>query len=213
MKETTISAQDWVSLLSQVAVRIEAEKDHLNDLDGAIGDGDHGVTMAIGFRSLRKSLTELQDDVTIDLVFQTAGQAFLLAAGGAVGPLIGTMLSDTGKAFKGRVTFGAEEAVWMLEIMEQALVRRGKAQPGDKTMLDALHPAVIAARAAEGEDMIEIIRRAADAAAVGARATSGMVSRVGRSSRLGERTLGHEDPGANSIALILRVLEEEVAAL
>jgi dihydroxyacetone kinase-like protein len=213
MQEATISAQDWIRILSQVGLRVEAEKDRLNELDGAIGDGDHGVTMAIGFRAIRQSLVGLASDVTIDRVFQTAGQAFLSAAGGAVGPLIGTMLSDTGKAFKGRVTFGAEEAVWMLEIMEQALVRRGKAELGNKTMLDALHPAVVAARAAEGEEMVEILRRAADAASAGARATSDMISRLGRSSRLGERTLGHEDAGANSIALILRGLEESVAAL
>jgi dihydroxyacetone kinase-like protein len=213
MAENTISAQDWIHVFSNVAVKIEAEKDRLNELDGAIGDGDHGVTMAIGFRALRQSLLGLKDNVTIDRVFQTAGDAFLSAAGGAVGPLVGTMLSDTGKAFNGRVTFGPEEVVWMLEIMEQALVRRGKAKPGDKTMLDALHPAVVAARAAEGEDMVEILRRAADAAAVGARATSGMISRLGRSSRLGERTVGHEDAGANSIVLILRGMEEEVAAL
>jgi phosphoenolpyruvate---glycerone phosphotransferase subunit DhaL len=213
MRETTISAQDWIHVWSQVAVRVEAEKDRLNELDGAIGDGDHGVTMTIGYRSLRQSLVGLEDGVTIDRVFQTAGQAFLLAAGGAVGPLIGTMLSDTGEAFKGRVTFGAEEAVWMLEIMEEALVRRGKARPGDKTMLDALHPAVVAARAAEGEDMVEIFRRAADAAFLGAEATSGMISKLGRSSRLGERSLGHVDPGAASMALTLRALEEEVAAI
>jgi dihydroxyacetone kinase-like protein len=93
------------------------------------------------------------------------------------------------------------------------MVRRGKAQLGNKTMLDALHPAVVAARAAEGKDMAEILHRAADAAATGARATSGMISKIGRSSRLGERTLGHEDAGANSIALILRALSEGVTAL
>ncbi len=213
MQEPTISAQDWIRVLSRIALRVEAEKDRLNELDGVIGDGDHGVTMAIGFRALDQALMGLQEDVTIDRVFQTAGEAFLSAAGGAVGPLIGSMLADTGEAFRGRVTFGAEEAVWMLEIMEQALVRRGKAQPGDKTMLDALHPAVIAARAAEGEELVEILRKAADAASAGARATGGMISRLGRSSRLGERTLGHEDAGANSIALILRGLEEEVATL
>ncbi len=208
-----MNAQDWIRVLSQVGLRVEADKDRLNELDGAIGDGDHGVTMAIGFRALREALGGLEGNVTIDQVFQTAGQAFLSAAGGAIGPLFGTMLSDTGKAFNGRVTFGAEETVWMLEIMEQALVRRGKASPGDKTMLDALHPAVDAARAAEGEDMVEILHRAADAASAGARTTSGMISRLGRSSRLGERTLGHEDAGANSIALILHAMEESVAAL
>jgi dihydroxyacetone kinase-like protein len=213
MQKTTMSGQDWIHVWSQVAVRVENKKDHLNQLDGAIGDGDHGVTMAIGFRALRQSLANLKGAVTIDQVFQTAGRAFQSAAGGAVGPLIGTMLTDIGKTFTGRVTFGAEEAVWMLEAMEQAVMRIGKAEPGNKTMLDALHPAVEAARAAEGEEMEEIFRRAADAAAAGAQATSGMISRVGRSSRLGERTLGHEDAGAHSIALILRGLEEEVAAL
>lgn len=213
MQEITLGAQDWIRIWSKVSMRVEAEKDQLNELDGAIGDGDHGVTMAIGFRALRQALEDLNGNVTIDQVFKTAGQAFLTAAGGAVGPLMGTMLCDTGKAFHGRVTFGAEEVIWMLEIMEEAMVRRGKAQLGNKTMLDALHPAVVAARAAEGEDIAEILHRAADAAAAGARATSGMISQIGRSSRLGERTLGHEDAGANSIALILRALAEEVAAL
>ncbi len=213
MQETMLGAQDWIRLLSRIGLRVEAEKDRLNVLDGVIGDGDHGVTMAIGFRAVREALAGLNHNVTVDQVFMTAGQAFLTAAGGAVGPLLGTMLCDTGKAFKGRVTFGAEELVWMLEIMEQALVRRGKAQLGYKTMLDALHPAVAAARAADGKDMVEILHCAADAAAEGARATSGMISQIGRSSRLGERTLGHEDAGANSMALILRALEEEIAAL
>ena len=213
MQETTLGAQDWIHIWSNVGLRVEAEKDRLNELDGVIGDGDHGVTMAIGFRAVRLALAGLDGNVTIDQVFKAAGQAFLTAAGGAVGPLMGSMLCDTGKAFNGRVTFGAEEVVWMLEIMEQAMVRRGKAQLGNKTMLDALHPAVVAARAAEGQDIAEILQRAADAAAAGARATSGMVAQIGRSSRLGERTLGHEDAGANSIALILRALTEEVAAL
>jgi len=213
MRKTAMSAQDWIYVLSRIGLRVEAEKDRLNELDGAIGDGDHGVTMTIAFRALRQSLWNPKDDVTIDQVFQTAGQAFLSSAGGAIGPLMGTMLIDTGKAFTGRVIFQAEEAKWMFEVMEQALVRIGKAQPGNKTMLDALHPAAVAARATAGDDLVEIFRRAADAAAVGAQATSGMISRVGRSSRLGERTLGHEDAGANSIALILRGLEEEVAAL
>jgi dihydroxyacetone kinase-like protein len=213
MQDTIISCQDWINVLTQVAVRVEEDKDRLNQLDGTIGDGDHGVTMYIGFRAVRHSLDKLEGDLTMDRIFETAGHAFLSAAGGAVGPLIGTMFCDTGKAFKGRVTFGAEETIWMLETMEKALVRIGKANLGDKTMLDAVHPAVQAARAAEGENMVDILRIAADAAASGARSTSNMVARLGRSSRLGERTRGHEDAGANSIALILRVMEEEIAAL
>jgi phosphoenolpyruvate---glycerone phosphotransferase subunit DhaL len=213
MQETVINGRDWIHVWSRVTLRIEAETARLNQLDGAIGDGDHGVTMAIGTRALRQALEKLDGDITIDRVFLTAGHAFLSAAGGAVGPLIGTMLTDTGKAFAGRITFGAEETVWMLELMEQALIRIGKARLGDKTMLDALHPAVVAARVARGENMAEILRRAADAADAGARSTSEMVSRRGRSSRLGERTRGHEDPGANTIALILHGLSEEVAAL
>lgn len=209
----TITSQDLIQVFSQVAARVEAERDRLNVLDGAIGDGDHGVTMTIGFRAVQKSLESLDGDATIDQVFRTAGRAFLLSAGGAIGPLLGAMLTDTGKAFTGRVTFGSEEIVWMLEIMEQALVQRGKAQLGNKTMLDALHPALIAARAGQGEDMVEVLRRVADAADAGARATSGMISGLGRSSRLGERTVGHEDAGANSIAIILRAMQEAVAGL
>lgn len=213
MQDTTLTCHNWIHILSQIATKVEDNKDRLNALDGAIGDGDHGVTMSIGFRAMRQSIEKLNGEMTMDRVFQTAGRAFMSAAGGAIGPLIGTMLSDTGKAFVGRVTFGAEETVWMLEGMEKALVRIGKASPGDKTMLDAMHPAAVAARAAENEGMVEILRKAADAADAGARSTSEMISRLGRSSRLGERTIGHEDAGANSIALILRTMEEEIAAL
>lgn len=208
----TITSQDLIRVFSHIASRVEAEKDRLNALDG-IGDGDHGVTMTIGFRAVKKSLDSLNDTVTIDQVFRTAGDAFLLSAGGAIGPLLGTMLTDTGKAFTGRVTFGPEEIVWMLEIMEQALVKRGKAQLGNKTMLDALHPAVLAAQKDGSQGLVEILRTAADAADTGARATSGMMSALGRSSRLAERTLGHEDAGANSMALVLRAMCEAVAEL
>lgn len=208
-----MTGQDWIQVFCKVCNRIETEKDRLNELDGAIGDGDHGVAMAIGFRAVHQSLADLTGEITINVVFQTAGQAFLSAAGGAVGPLIGSMFCETGKAFNGRVSFGAQDAIWMFEVMEQAMVRRGKAKLGDKTMLDALHPAVVAAKDAEGEDIVEVFHRAADAADAGARSTSGMISRLGRSSRLGERTIGHEDAGANSIAILLRAMEESVAAL
>lgn len=213
MQKTTITAQDLIHVFSQVAGRVEDQRDRLNALDGAIGDGDHGVTMTIGFRAVRQSIENLDGTATVDAVFRTAGRAFLTSAGGAIGPLMGAMFSATGKAFTGRVTFGSEEIIWMLEIMEQALVERGKAELGNKTMLDALHPALVAARAAQGEDLVNVLRAAADAAEAGARATSGMISSLGRSSRLGERTLGHEDAGANSIAIILRATQEAVAEL
>jgi dihydroxyacetone kinase len=213
MQETTMNPHDLIRVLSRVGLRAEAEKVRLNELDCTMGVGSYGTNIANGFRAVRQSLHGLEGDLTIDRVFLTAGQAFLSAAGGDIGLLIGSMLSDTGKAFRGRVTFGAEEAVWMLEIMEQALVRHGKAQLGDKTMLDGLHPAVVAARAAGGEDVVEILCRAAEAASAGARATSKMTSRLGRSSLVDEFAPGHEDAGANSIAMILRGLEEEVTAL
>ena len=143
-------------------------------------------------------------------VFSLVGRTFLAAAGGAIGPLIGSMWMDTGKMLQGCEQFGPAECRRMLETMEAAVVSRGKARLGDKTILDALHPAAAATKEVREDDLDAMLKRAAEAAEAGARATASMISRTGRSSRLGERTLGHQDPGATSLATILKAIYQAV---
>ncbi len=206
-----LTAQDWIHIFAEISKAVESAKDQLNELDGAIGDGDHGVSMSVGYRAVREALSQLGENPTLDRVFITAGQAFLSASGGAIGPLMGTIWADSGKALAGSDHFGPVECVRMMETMEKAVVRRGKAKAGDKTMLDALQPAVVAAQEARDQDLVTILEKAAEAAELGARDTAAMIARVGRSSRLGERTLGHPDAGATSIALTLRTICEVVS--
>lgn len=211
MEGECLDSRNWIEIFGKIADAIEAARNRLNELDGVIGDGDHGVTMSIGFRAVRVALRTLPPDALVDHVFSSAGRVFMNAAGGAIGPLIGAMWTESAKNLPGCHWFGAQECKTMLEAMERGIVRRGKAVPGDKTLLDALHPAVLAGVGAQPQGLCAMLRDAAGAAATGARATSAMVSRLGRSSRLGERTLGHEDAGANSIVIILSAIAEAVA--
>lgn len=208
----SLNAQDWIHIFQAIAEKVEIARDHLNGLDGVIGDGDHGLTMVIGMRAVAQAVSTLTSSATVDQVFSIAGSSFANTAGGAIGPLVGGMWTACAKRYPGCVAFDAPELRTMFECMEATIIRKGKANLGDKTLLDALHPAVQAVLNSTEPDMASLLRVAAQAAAGGARSTSSMVSRIGRSSRLGERTLGHEDAGANSMALMIAVMAEAVTA-
>lgn len=206
----TLTAHDWIDIFGKICDAVESAKGRLNELDGAIGDGDHGVTMSIGLRAVKGALGSLGDQANLEQVFKTAGQSFMTAAGGAIGALVGTMWTDTGKVLAGQTTFGPVECRQMLDTMEAAVVRRGKAKLGDKTLLDALHPAVLAAKEVKEDDLTAILQAVAESAEAGAQSTTNMISRLGRSSRLGNRTLGHQDAGATSLALMLGTVRDAV---
>jgi len=195
------AAQTWISAAAEALVKEEAR---LGDLDAAIGDGDHGANMRRGFDAVVKKLNGA-DPADLGAVFKTVGMTLLSTVGGASGPLYGGFFLDLGKR-------GAGAAEWDAAALAEALgggladiVRRGKAETGDKTMVDALTPAVEAMRTADGG-----LAAAAEAAAVTARKaaaeTAPLLARKGRASYLGERSIGHEDPGANSMALLLETL-------
>ncbi len=205
-----LSTQDWLTILHRIAGVFERSRERLNALDGAIGDGDHGVSMVVGFRAVLQAIESYTGDEALDRLFREAGEAFLAAVGGAIGPLIGTMFTDAGKKLAGCSAFGAAQFREMLTAMESAVVRRGKAEIGDKTILDSLHPAVEAVRALPAADLPELCRAAAEAAEQGAEATAALISKRGRSARLGERTLGHPDAGATSLSLILQTIAESI---
>ena len=215
MSERTnaITARDLIALFGRMRDAIAIERDHLCRLDGVIGDADHGITMSIGFSAVGEALAAL-DPLGADptTVFNTAAKSFLNAVGASSGPLYATAFMRAGAAVKGHTTLDRDAIVAVLAAMAKGIADRGKGERGEKTMLDAWLPAAEAAAVArEGGAELEACLAAALAAAeAGAEATIGMVAKKGRASRLGDRALGHMDPGAASAVIILKVLASGV---
>lgn len=206
---TDITTRDLIDLFTALSAAIEADKERLCQLDGAIGDADHGVTMAIGFAAVTEALRKL-DAAVVDpaTVFNTAAKSFLNAVGASSGPLYGTAFMRAAAAVKSRASLNRDATVAAVAAMANGIQDRGKGARGDKTMLDAWLPAVEAleAAAAEGKDLKTCFAAAVEGAAAGAEATKSMIASKGRASRLGERALGHMDPGAASAVTILKTM-------
>lgn len=198
--------------LLAAADRLQAEAAHLTALDAAIGDGDHGHNMARGFAAVAERLVAQTTDEA-DALLRLAGSALISTVGGAAGPLYGTALLRAAAPLTGKTALTTADlaAAWRAAL--GGVVARGKAAPGEKTMVDALLPAVEALEeaAALGAIPAEGLARAADAAERGALDTIPLVATKGRASYLGERSAGHEDPGAASTALLLRTLADVAA--
>jgi dihydroxyacetone kinase-like protein len=204
--------QDSMRWLERTADILHENRVYLTDLDSAIGDADHGINMDRGFSAVRIKFPSM---VGMDIAGQlkTVGTTLVSTVGGASGPLYGTAYLRAAGAVAGKQELAAADVVAMLEAFLGGIVARGKAQTGEKTMVDALTPAVAAARKAldENATLAEITSRAADAAAEGMKATIPMLATKGRASYLGERSIGHQDPGSTSSWLILRCLAETCA--
>jgi dihydroxyacetone kinase-like protein len=198
--------------MSEAAEAIRRERDHLTQLDAAIGDGDHGVNMDRGFEAVGKALAGQDGSVPPGRLLILAGKTLVSTVGGASGPLWGTAFRQAGRALGDREDLDGPGLVEALDAAVAGVVDLGAAAPGDKTMVDALGPAAEALRDAveRGLPLGEAVGAAAAAAEEGARATVPMQARKGRASYLGERSIGHQDPGATSSALILRALERAV---
>lgn len=190
------------SMMQSAARDIFAASDHLSELDGAIGDGDHGVTMTIGWQAVLKAMEALRTDATISQQCDASAQAFLDAVGASAGPLYASAFQSAGRAVSNRLNLDAGSIVLWIEGMAEGIQSRGKAEVGEKTMLDAWFPACTAARSAldEGLDAEGCLSAAAEAARRGASDTKEMVSQRGRSKVLGDRSIGHIDAGAVSAA-------------
>jgi dihydroxyacetone kinase-like protein len=201
----SIAVIAWIEEASAV---ITAEADHLTQLDAAIGDGDHGVNLARGFRAVREAVESGGDNMPPGHLLILAGKTLVSTVGGASGPLWGTALRRAGRAVGEAPELDGARLADALDAALAGVVELGAAESGDKTMVDALGPAVAALRAAveRGAPLAEALEAAANAAADGARATVPMQARKGRASYLGERSIGHEDPGAASTALIVGAL-------
>lgn len=198
---------NWVKAwIASAADSIAEHKHELNTLDREIGDGDHGENMDRGLRAAVLALDKLPDDATPNAALRSVAMTLISTVGGASGPLYGTAFLKAAEPVGDADEIDEKAIVATLAAARDGIVSRGKAELGDKTMIDAWSPAVDAARAAQesGASASGILAAAAEAAEKGAAATEPLVARKGRASYLGERSAGHRDPGAQSTALLLR---------
>jgi dihydroxyacetone kinase-like protein len=212
--ESTVDAATITTWLAEAEDQVKAQSDYLTQLDAAIGDGDHGTNMRRGFDAVGKALAGQGDSTPPGRLLIVAGKTLVATVGGASGPLWGSALRRAGRALGDAETFDAPQLAAALDAAIEGVVELGAAAPGDKTMVDALMPAAQAMHEAidAGEPLEQAVKAAADAARAGAEATVPMRARKGRASYLGERSIGHQDPGATSAALILAALHRAASA-
>jgi dihydroxyacetone kinase-like protein len=207
-----VTKDQIVQWLQTVAAVLTQNKEYLTELDAAIGDADHGINMDRGFKKVMSQLPSVVDK-DIGSILKTTGMALISSVGGAGGPLYGTLFMRAGTAVDGKYQLTDEDVVVLLQAAVDGVVQRGKAQLGDKTMVDVLVPAVEAFKQAveEESETIAALQRAVTAAEEGMKDTIPMLAKKGRASYLGERSIGHQDPGATSSYLILRALFDVVS--
>jgi dihydroxyacetone kinase-like protein len=209
----SVQAATVTAWMSEIAESVKAERDYLTQLDAAIGDGDHGINMDRGFGAVQKAMAEQDTDAPPGRLLVAAGKTLVSTVGGASGPLWGSAFRRAGRTLGDAPEWDAEQLVEALAAARDGVVELGAATEGDKTMVDALTPAVEAMRSSldAGASLAAAVTAAAEAAEDGARATVPLQARKGRASYLGERSIGHQDPGATSVALVMRALERAVA--
>lgn len=193
-----------------IAAAIEADRDRLCALDGVIGDADHGIAMTLGYSAVRDAVDALDDSTDPTTLLNTAAKSFLNAVGASSGPLYATAFMRAAASVKGKPVLEDGDFVGMLQAMAQGMADRGKATVGEKTMIDAWLPAADAASKAWNEtaNLCGSLLEAVRAANAGMEATASMVATKGRSARLGERSLGHVDPGAASAVVTIEAMRQ-----
>lgn len=209
-----ISRDDVLEWIRACAKVLAENRDYLTQLDAAIGDADHGENMDRGFKAVMSKMPDLSEK-DIGTIFKTVGMTLISTVGGAGGPLYGTLFLQAGMKTAGKMELSLSDWCGIMEAALNGVVMRGKAEPGDKTMVDGLTPAVNALKQAaeNGASLDEALRLSAEAARQGMEATTPLVARKGRASYLGERSAGHQDPGATSSYLILKAAADTWAGL
>lgn len=199
------------AVIGAIAKKIEAEKEYLTELDNEIGDGDHGINLARGFAAVEQKLPSLAGG-DIGALLRGVGMQLVSTVGGASGPLYGTAFMKAGAACKGLTELDGPAFAAALEAAVAGIQQRGKATEGEKTMLDALCPALRAIQAAvgSGKSLKAALADGTAAAEKGVEYTKTIIATKGRASYLGERSLGHQDPGATSSWYMLQVMAEEL---
>ena len=201
----SITRDDTINWIKAIARVIGENSTYLTELDAAIGDADHGANMDRGFRAVMNKIIDISN-MDIGTAFKTVGMTLLSTVGGAGGPLYGTFFLQIGMKTVGKMELNLAEWAEAVEAALNGVVMRGKAEVGDKTMVDALTPAVEALKQAvrDNQPINKALELSTEAARQGMEGTTPLVARKGRASYLGERSAGHQDPGATSSYLILK---------
>ena len=199
-----VSTQQLLDIISRMSDIIQENKDFLTELDMPIGDSDHGINMARGFQAVAAKLPTLEGK-DAGTILKTVGMTLVSTVGGASGPLYGTAFMKAGMKVMGKMEVGMDDFLVMLQEAVDGIKMRGKSTTGEQTMLDAMVPALEAMKAASGS-AAEVLAAGLKAAQDGVEATKGMIATKGRASYLGERSLGHQDPGATSFTLLFSVI-------
>jgi dihydroxyacetone kinase-like protein len=204
MADMSISRDDVIVWLKAFAEAIAANKEHLTQLDSPIGDADHGINMDRGFQAVLAKLPSVAEQ-DIGAILKTVGMTLVSTVGGASGPLYGTFFIQMGTVTAGRLELTLADWMAALGAGVDGVMRRGKASPGDKTMIDSLVPALDALKVASADSapFASALRQSEQAAHKGMLGTIPLVARKGRASYLGERSAGHQDPGATSSHLLV----------
>jgi dihydroxyacetone kinase-like protein len=205
-----VTKQDILDWISDLAAVYDENRQYLTKLDSAIGDADHGINMDRGFKKVMEKLPDSADK-DIGAILKAVGMTLVSTVGGAAGPLYGTFFMRAGMAVDGKDELTPQDVVAMFDAALQGVVMRGKAELEDKTMVDALTPAVEALKesVAADEDLSDGLAKATAAAEAGMKATIPLVAKKGRASYLGERSAGHQDPGATSSYLLMKAASEK----
>jgi dihydroxyacetone kinase-like protein len=205
----SITRDDTLNWVKSVAGVLNENSAYLTELDAAIGDADHGVNMDRGFKAVMSKMPEISDK-DIGTIFKTIGMTLISTVGGAGGPLYGTFFLQIGMKTAGKMELNLTDWTDALEAALNGVIMRGKAELGDKTMVDALTPAVATLKQSisDGQQVNKALELSVEAAKQGMEGTIPLVARKGRASYLGERSAGHQDPGATSSFLILRAAAE-----
>ncbi len=207
---TELNAADARNMLLYIADKIIAKKPYLTEIDSAIGDGDHGIGMAGGMQKAKRKLLSMEAEENAYAVFEAAGNAMLLSMGGASGVIFGSLYLAGAKGMEPKAVITAEDIAGMQRKSLLAIQERGKAQTGDKTMVDALLPAVEAMERTCGEGLLKMLFAAEEAAEQGVEATKKYQAKFGRAKSLMERAIGYQDAGATSVWLIIQGMREFV---
>lgn len=198
-----------LTMIKNIGEAIKENKEYLTDLDTAIGDSDHGINMSKGFTAVLNKLDGMKDKDS-GTILKTVAMTLISTVGGASGPLYGTAFLKAASVVNGKVYVDRNDTVQMLYEAIQGIKARGKSDKGDKTMLDALIPAyeVLKESIENGEEIITSFEKAEKAAKEGVEYTKTIIARKGRASYLGERSIGHQDPGATSSYIIIKVIKD-----
>lgn len=200
-----MTKETLIELIKNIAKKIEEEKQFLTDLDSEIADGDHGINMARGFEAVEAKLDTVKDK-DCGTILKTVGMTLVSTVGGAAGPLYGTAFMKSGMVLAGKEELNKEDFIKSMEAAIEGVKQRGKSDKGEKTMLDSMIPAYDAFKENIDKDTKEAMKEALDAAKEGIEYTKTIIATKGRAAYIGERSIGHQDPGATSFTYMIECL-------